>query len=324
MSFGAKENNPLKMADTEKVKKSNRLKSTGGIAPFGYAWRNGALVIEEIEAQTRRLIYELFLKHRRKKTVAKLLNALGYRTRSGALFSDTTIDQLLRDTTAKGIKIIDGKDTRVEPIVSADVWQRANNFLGQKVTKPPVHLFANFAFCECGGKMIVPSNTEKYVCPECRRKILAEDMEEIFVSQLSKIHIELEDNSQLDLSDYWSDLSSKEKRIIVEQICAKIIIAEREITIEFVYSPNSLKTAAFEQQIEQGNETPPPVVNQLNQPVLSEPLMNEVEAAKFLGISRMTLLRKRNDKKIGFFRVGFRVLYSKEKHLLPFLKDCER
>jgi excisionase family DNA binding protein len=52
--------------------------------------------------------------------------------------------------------------------------------------------------------------------------------------------------------------------------------------------------------------------------------MNEVQAAKFLGISRMTLLRKRNASEIGFYRVGFRVLYSKEKHLLPFLEGCEK
>lgn len=312
------------MADNGEAKKQNGTKSTGGIAPFGYTWQNGTLVIVESEAQTRKLIYELFLKHRRKKTVAKLLNDLGYRTRSGALFSDTTVDRLLRDTTAKGIRVIDGVETTVEPVVSEELWQRANNFLGQKATKPPVHLFAGFTFCECGGKMLVPSNLEKYVCPECRHKIPVEDLEEIFVSQLGKFPIELGNDSEIILSDYWSDFTSKEKRIIVEQICEKITVGKREITIEFVYLPNSLKTAAFEQQTEQGNETPPIKEISLNSSVLNEPLMNEIEAAKFLGISRMTLLRKRNDKKIGFFRVGFRILYSKEKHLLPFLKDCER
>ena len=57
---------------------------------------------------------------------------------------------------------------------------------------------------------------------------------------------------------------------------------------------------------------------------LNEPLLNETDAAKFLGISRMTLLRKRNNNEIKFFRVGFRVLYSKEKHLLPFLTRCKK
>jgi hypothetical protein len=61
-----------------------------------------------------------------------------------------------------------------------------------------------------------------------------------------------------------------------------------------------------------------------NQKDYAEPLLSETEAAKFLGISKMTLLRKRNGGEIKFFRVVFRVLYSKEKHLVPFLGKCER
>lgn len=41
--------------------------------------------------------------------MAKLLNDLGYRTRNASLFSDTTIDRLLRDSTAKGVRLVDGK-----------------------------------------------------------------------------------------------------------------------------------------------------------------------------------------------------------------------
>jgi site-specific DNA recombinase len=309
------------MANIEEVEK---IKAVGGIAPFGYAWCNGTLIVEKTEAPTRRLIYELFIKHRRKKTVAKLLNDLGYRTRSGALFSDTTIDRLLRDATAKGIRFVDGREVAVEAIVTEEVWQRANNFLGQKTTKQPVNLFVGFAFCDCGGKIIVPSNVEKYACLECRRKINTDDLEAIFVSQLTRFPIELGNNSETILSDYWQDFSSKEKRIIVEQICQKITVGATDIIIEFVCLPNSLKTPTFGQQSEEGNETLQVETNQPNQPAMNEPLMNEIEAAKFLGISRMTLLRRRNAGTIGFYRVGFRVLYSKEKHLFPFLQTCEK
>lgn len=300
------------------------IKSTGGIAPFGYRWQNGSLIIDETEAPIRRLIYELFLKHRRKKTVAKLLNDLGYRTRSNSLFSDTTIDRLIRDTTAKGLKIIDGKEIGVPAIVSEEVWQRANNFLGSPKSKQPIHLFIGYVFCVCDGKMFVPSNIEKYVCADCRHKIGADDLEEIFVSQLIGFPVELGNNTNANLSDYWFDLTQKEKRLIIEQICEKIIIGKTKITIEFGYTPHYLKTATFGQQITKGNETPKDEVNQLNQSSLNEPLMNEIEAAKFLGISRMTLLRKRNANEIGFYRVGFRILYSKEKHLIPFLEQCEK
>ncbi len=55
-----------------------------------------------------------------------------------------------------------------------------------------------------------------------------------------------------------------------------------------------------------------------------EPLISEKEAAKFLGVSRITLLRKRKLGDVAFFRIGYRVLYSKEKHLLPLLEKCEQ
>jgi len=300
------------------------IKSVGGIAPFGYQWQNGALIVNEQEAPTRRLIYELFIKHKRKKTVARLLNDLGYRTRNGSLFSDTTIDRLIRDTTAKGVRIVDGREIKIEAIVPEELWQRANNFLGNPKTKQPGHLFVGFAFCLCGGKMIVPSNSEKYICIACRHKICAEDLEEIFTSQLGAFPNGLGNESDINLTDYWCDFTQKEKRLIIEQILYKILIGKTEITIEFGFQPNSLKTQTVWQQNQGGNETPKIENTKESQTNLNEPLMNEIEAARFLGISRMTLLRKRNANEIGFFRVGFRVLYSKEKHLMPFLEQCEK
>jgi excisionase family DNA binding protein len=52
-------------------------------------------------------------------------------------------------------------------------------------------------------------------------------------------------------------------------------------------------------------------------------LLSEKQAAKRLGIARITLLRAREAGRIRFFRIGTRVLYCAEQ-LTEFLERCER
>lgn len=52
-------------------------------------------------------------------------------------------------------------------------------------------------------------------------------------------------------------------------------------------------------------------------------LLSEKQAAKRLGIGRITLLRAREAGRIRFFRIGTRVLYCADQ-LTEFLERCER
>jgi len=183
-------------------------KPLGGAAPYGYQWKDKKLAPDLKEAPIRRLMYELFLEHKRIRTVTRLLNEQGYRTRVGAKFSPNTVDRLIRDPVAKGTrranytkslgqkkhwKLKPEKDwilTPVEAIVSEELWEQCNSILevrtanAKPVAKKTKQLFAGFTFCECGTKMYVPSNLPKYYCQKCHNKFLITDLEIVFREQL--------------------------------------------------------------------------------------------------------------------------------------------
>src|SRR5438552_2705726 len=118
-------------------------KSINGSAPYGYQWKARKLVQNPEEAPIRRKAYELFLQHRRKGTVAKLLNASGYRSREGNIWRDTQVWRTLVDPSAKGVYYFnrfrqtnDGKlepkpedqwgKVDCEPIISESLWNQVN------------------------------------------------------------------------------------------------------------------------------------------------------------------------------------------------------
>ncbi len=185
-------------------------KPLNGLAPFGYKWTDKNLVLVSVEAAIRREAFELFLVHKRKGVVARLLQEKGYRTRSGSEMTDVHVDRMLRCSSAKGlyrtnlyrVTTADGWKREAKPesewgsvkcpaIVSEETFDRVAAILEEQ-TKPkrkpgkkPVHIFAGLLKCGCGGKMYVYTRSPNYTCMKCKNKIAAAALEEIFTGSIT-------------------------------------------------------------------------------------------------------------------------------------------
>ncbi len=208
-------------------------KPLSGITPYGFVWKDKKLVPQPAEAPIRKRAYELFLEHRRKGVVARLLNDAGYRTRIGAKWSDIAIGRTLRCPSAKGVyyinrtKQVGNWQTEIkpesewgtlypQPIVNENLWNQCNQILEEqekkhkRLGKKPVHLFAGLAFCFCGQKMYVKENSPKYVCQKCHKKIPIVDLEGIFYHEL-KAYFTNNEAITRHLVDARQTLSDKEQ-----------------------------------------------------------------------------------------------------------------
>lgn len=228
-------------------------KSTGGSASYGYKWQDGRLVVDETEAPIRKLMYEVFLKTRRKKSTAETLNEQGYRTRNGSKFTDTTIDRLLKDPTAKGTRLanytksqgdkkhwkLKPKEEWVEvncpPVVSEELWNECNALLTAQHTKRAVkgpkasHLLSGFIYCDCGSKMYVYTETPSYKCKKCKRKIEVADIDEVYHEQLKSFF--LTDSTQSSLYTCAQE-QIKEKEDLLKVIQAEYDKLYKQVEIQ--------------------------------------------------------------------------------------------
>lgn len=211
-------------------------KPLGGKPPLGYMWQDKKMVPNPATAPLRRLVYELFLEHRRKQTVARLLNAGGYRSQNGKLFTHASIEVILRDSSAKGVHRCNSRKVApagkgvtykpesewvlnpVEPIVSEELWTQCNHILDQQAAgaapraRNPLNLFAGLLWCACGRKMYARTADPKYVCFGCRNKIAKDDLEAIFLEQIKGFLLSPEEIAQHLIQ---ADHSIKEKEALL-------------------------------------------------------------------------------------------------------------
>ena len=330
-------------------------KPTGGAAPFGYCWDKNELVLDPDEAPIRRLMFELFLEHRRKKTVARELNNMGHRTRKGARFSDTTVDRLLRDPVAKGLRRANYTKSRgekkhwdlkpedewvyskVEPIVSDETWAEVNDILNtQRASrkrvgrKPATHLFSSVTKCECGEPMYVPSNSPKYTCRKCRMKIPVADLEAIYKEQLQAFLL-----SKDDLNEYLHQAHTviTEKTQVLDVLNKELAGLNTQVDKFYdLYMSDNIskegfgrKYAPLEERINQLNEEIPRIQSEVDflkiQNLSSEQAFSETQSLS----ERWDSLAK--NEQLGIIEaVTESIVIGKEEvsinlHYLPFLRS---
>lgn len=231
-------------------------RSTGGKPVYGYRWADGKLVPHPEEAPVRRLMYELYLEHRRKLTVSRILNERGYRTAEGKEWTYSSVGRLLQDPTAKGMRRANftrqtaggGVELKAEeewvwvpvaPIVSEEVWSECNRILEEgrrdhglhkRKGRNPKYLFSGLVFCgACGGgvKMYPQTGTPKYRCFKCTNKVPKDDLEALFIEQVSDFL--LDDSRVAEYLDH-AKRDAEGKRSLAEGLAREMEKATRKVS----------------------------------------------------------------------------------------------
>ena len=249
-------------------------KPLGGRTPYGYRWIDKKLCVDQDEAPVRKLIYQLYSQHKRRRTVARILNDMGHRTRTGAAWSDTSVERNLRDTTAVGrhrvnyTRTANDQTGRVELKPESEwVWHEVPAIIeqalyeeclshmdslrqaGKRLTRKSVNLFSGFARCaKCGGKMIVPSGVFKYICRPCNIRIPMDILEECLLTELSSIGI-TEGSKAERAKETAGKVSDINSLIATHQTAIQSVERDTDVLID-LYGKGVLDAAGFEQRNE--------------------------------------------------------------------------
>ncbi len=255
-------------------------KLMGGAPIFGYCKKDKKLIPDPKEAAIVKLMFEMYLEQRRKRTVARMLNDKGFRTRNGGKFSCTSVTRIITDPTFKGLHrlnytkslgenkkwVLKPKEDwvilKVEPIVSEELWNQCNAAVSdqykkyKKPAKKAVHLFAGFVFCHCGKKMYVPSDSPKYTCQKCRNKIPVADLEAIFQEQLKNFffspseiakHMETADKVIKEKQELLNAMEEERRKVVKEKDMVYRSYIDQEIDVKTYGAQFRPLTARLEQ-----------------------------------------------------------------------------
>ncbi len=226
--------------------------------PQGYRWEGDTLVVIPEQAEVCRQIYELFIIYRRKGTVARLINEMGYRTDTNHKFGYSTIKSIISRSVYKGefkARLIkpdslgnNYTSLSVPAVVSEQTWDQANRILSaqkdnpnSKISKDP---FLGKIKCYCGQLMIIPSKSKRYQCDACQLHISTADVHALFAEAIKPIpfpnHQSLK-NANPDhsletvlpntLGDYWEKADKNKRLLFIDTVLDHISVDRNSASI---------------------------------------------------------------------------------------------
>lgn len=146
----------------KKAKVQNAIEGkANGMVPFGYTTdEKKNIIIDEIESELVKEIFNRYIAGQGGKTIAKVFDAKKIpHKRKSSMWHENTIRGILQNPIYKGIRLYKGIEYKAPAIVSVEVWERAN--LARKENKSFTgkaneykYLFKGFVKCTCGRNFV--------------------------------------------------------------------------------------------------------------------------------------------------------------------------
>jgi len=300
-----------------------------GPAPFGTMWRDGKLVPQPAEAPVVMALVEAFLASGgRMKPAASAMNAKGFRTRRGGIWTDIAVARVLDQ---------DG----LRELVPDVLWHRCEGLLAERSTqgRRSADPLGGIVQCRCGGRMYLRGEGApgKFVCQECRSKIPYGVLEQKFMECLGSVALDPQEviaesrdhprvaevartlgGRDVSVAEVWPELDAAERRQLVDVLVARIEVEEELIRVVLAVSDR------FQAETQGSQPNSLPSSHDLRAPgekaTSQEPspddcaiLLSADEAARLLRTTRRAVYLMANRGALpGVTRIGRRLLIRQD------------
>lgn len=275
----------------------------GGRIPLGYDIVDKKYVINDMEAKTIRLIFDMFTNGSSQRKIIDTLNENGCKTKLGKNFTRTSLSKILRNDLYKGVYTFNMKKETIKKehgvpnIITEEQFKLAQQLLQDKEFKSSKkadspYLLTGILY-HYNDKMVGVSGKSKtgrkyyyYKCKNCGFTIPKEQIEEAIIEMLKQVLINEENIDKLVKSKYET-LLNKVNVDEVKALVQKVNQLEKEITN---------------------------ITNAIAQGVLSDTLVNKLNTSeKDLEIYKSQLAEKQASTNVQLEDIKAQILAQKQK-----------